>query len=116
MSMGTRKRRARVQVSGDPAALGRRDIRRGRYRALRELSRNAWGEPRVFASEIKLTYVPRVDLRARSRARPSPVPRELLDRAATLTEAMAALATHSPEFECLVFVDRHRTETSLTLA
>src|SRR5438132_14015907 len=70
----------------------------------------------AFATTMKLPYVARVGRRARSRLCSSPVPRELLDRAETLTDAVASLSTRFPDFECLVFVDRHRTETRLTLS
>lgn len=57
-----------------------------------------------------------MEWRARSRPHPSPIPRELLDRAETLTGALATLSTGFPAFECLIFVDRHRSERRLTVS
>jgi acyl-CoA synthetase (AMP-forming)/AMP-acid ligase II len=50
-------------------------------------------------------------------ARPaaSPVPREFLDDAATLTGAFTNLAERFPDFECLTFLDRHQRERRLSL-
>lgn len=46
---------------------------------------------------------------------PSPVPRELLDGAATLTGALATLVERFPTFECMVILDRRGHEQRLSL-
>jgi acyl-CoA synthetase (AMP-forming)/AMP-acid ligase II len=57
-----------------------------------------------------------VDLKEVARLPASPVPRELLDGADTLTGAFATLVERFPAFECLTIVDRDRHEQRLSLA
>lgn len=57
-----------------------------------------------------------MDLKAVAPPAPSPVPRELLDGAETVTGALAALARRCPDFECLILVDGTGDERRITLA
>jgi acyl-CoA synthetase (AMP-forming)/AMP-acid ligase II len=57
-----------------------------------------------------------VDLKEVACLPASPVPRELLDSADTLTGAFATLVERFPAFECLTIVDRNRHEERLSLA
>lgn len=58
----------------------------------------------------------RVALRSFAPPAASPVPRELLDEAATLTSALAAMVARDPTFECLILCTGDGTETRLSLA
>jgi acyl-CoA synthetase (AMP-forming)/AMP-acid ligase II len=58
----------------------------------------------------------RVDLRDVAPPPRSPVPRTLLDRAETLTGALATLVDRYPDFPCLTLLDGSRTERRLSLA
>ncbi len=57
-----------------------------------------------------------MDLKAVAPPAPSPVPRELLDGAETVTGALAALARRCPDFECLILVDGAGRERRITFA
>lgn len=57
---------------------------------------------------------PAIDLRTQAPFPPSPVPRELLDNASSLTEAFASLAGSFPDWESMIILDRGRHESRLT--